>query len=131
MPYPQAQFYQSSDGGRRMSSYRTGIEGEEQACAYLRTMGMQVLRTRYRAAGGEIDIIAKDFSVLRFVEVKYRPDSRLGAGIAAIDEDKRERLYRAAREYVKVTGSKTAWQIDLMEITRAGVRMIEDAVRGR
>ena len=114
-----------------MNSYGSGIEGEEQACAYLRAMGMQVLRTRYRADGGEIDIIARDGDVIRFAEVKYRPQSRLGAGMAAIDEDKRQRLWRAAKAYLKETGPGASWQIDLIEITRAGVYLIEDAARGR
>ena len=79
-----------------MSSYQSGLEGEEQACSYLKAMGMQVLCMRYRADGGEIDIIASDGGKIRFTEVKYRPQSRLGAGIAVIDEDKRRRLLRAA-----------------------------------
>lgn len=101
------------------------------ACAYLRGMGMQVLSTRYRGGGGEIDIVAKDGVILRFVEVKYRPDSRLGAGMSVIDTDKRQRLYRAAKAYLKEKGSNCAWQIDLMEITRAGVLLFEDAARER
>ena len=114
-----------------MSSHNRGLEGENKACAYLRGMGMRVIATRYRGGGGEIDVIAKDGDALRFVEVKYRPDSRLGAGMAAIDSDKRARLYKAAKTYLKETRSSLPWQIDLMEITRAGVLLFEDAARER
>ena len=114
-----------------MSSYHSGLEGEEQACYYLKAMGMQVLCMRYRADGGEIDIIASDGGKIRFTEVKYRPQSRLGAGIAVIDEDKRRRLLRAAKAYLKEKRPGASWQIDLIEITRAGVYLIEDAARGR
>ena len=56
-----------------MNSDSLGRQGEEQACDYLRSRGVQVLQTRYRAADGEIDIIARDGAVLCFIEVKYRP----------------------------------------------------------
>ena len=41
-----------------MSSYHSGLTGEELASAHLRGLGLRVIKTRYRADGGEIDIIA-------------------------------------------------------------------------
>ena len=53
-----------------MSSYHSGLTGEELASANLRGLGLRVMKTRYRADGGEIDIIARDGDVL----VVAKPD---------------------------------------------------------
>lgn len=112
-----------------MSSFEKGIEGEQQACDYLKGLGMRILCTRYRADGGEVDIIARKGDTLHFVEVKYRPHSRLGTGLAAIDEDKRKRLFRASKAYLKGRAPGARWQLDHLEITRAGVCLREDTAR--
>ena len=45
-----------------MNSYETGWLGEARAAAYLRRRGMRVLSRRFRAAHGEIDLIANSES---------------------------------------------------------------------
>lgn len=112
-----------------MSSYHSGLSGEQMACQHLRGLGIKVLKTRYRADGGEIDIIALDGDTLCFIEVKYRPEGRLGDGLASVDEDKRQRLRRAARVYLTENRHPARWRYDVLEITRAGIWYALDAAK--
>lgn len=101
--------------------YQAGLEGEKLACTYLKQYGMIILAVRYRAAGGEIDIIAQDGETICFVEVKHRPKGRLGEGIESVTEDKRRRIRRASQVYMKENQIKLACRYDLIENTRAGI----------
>lgn len=101
--------------------YRAGLEGEELAAGYLKARGLKILATRFRAEDGEIDIIAKDQDVTCFIEVKYRPNARLGEALEAVTEDKRRRVRNAARAYCRMHHVHTPIRYDVMEITRAGV----------
>ncbi len=114
-----------------MSSYERGLKGEEEACRYLESLGMSIVCRRFRAEEGEVDVIARRGKTLHFVEVKYRPEGRLGSGLAAIDEEKRRRFYAACKAYLRAQGSVLAWQIDHLEITRAGVQLAIDTARQR
>ena len=96
-----------------------GLIGEKKACEYLVDMGYEIINTRYRAKGGEIDIIAKQGDVICFIEVKYRPDARLGEAFSSVDEDKRRRVRSAARQYILDNNIKCKQRFDIIEITRA------------
>ncbi|MGI6634094.1 MAG: YraN family protein [Christensenellales bacterium] len=102
-------------------SYQSGLAGEEKACKYLENQGYQVQATRYRAQGGEIDIIARDGTYLVFIEVKYRPDDRISTGLRAVTGDKRARMRRAASAYMANLPRPARMRFDILEITRAGV----------
>ncbi len=76
-----------------------GRRGEAAAAAYLEERGYRIQQRRYRAAGGEIDLVAEDRDELVFVEVKTsqrtsRPEQR-------VDRAKRQRLTQAAQHYVQ------------------------------
>ena len=103
--------------------------GEDLAVKYLKNIGVKPLHTRYRAARGEVDIVALDGDVLCFVEVKYRPEGRLGSGALSLDRDKRERLHSAARAYLDTHPHPRRWRFDTIEITRAGVWYLRGAAR--
>ena len=106
----------------------TGILGEMQALRLLKKKGYRWLSWRYRAGNGEIDLIMQDGDVLVFVEVKTRPDGRLGDGIKAVDREKRRRLRLAARLYLQKTGNEDRpVRFDVVEITRAGIRHMQSA----
>lgn len=114
-----------------MSSYERGLEGEREACRYLESLGMSIVCRRFRAEEGEVDVIARQGKTLHFVEVKYRPQGRLGSGLSAIDNEKRRRLYGACKAYLRTQKPGLAWQIDHLEITRAGVHLAFDTARQR
>ncbi|MCL2186176.1 MAG: YraN family protein [Treponema sp.] len=49
---------------------RLGKQGEEQAAAFLKSSGMEIITQNYRSKTGEIDIIALDRETIIFIEVK-------------------------------------------------------------
>ena len=76
-----------------------GRRGEAVAAAYLEERGYRIQERRYRAAGGEIDLVAEERGELVFVEVKAsqresRPEQR-------VNRAKRQRLTRAAQHYIQ------------------------------
>ncbi len=111
-----------------MNAYRAGLLYELRAGRWLRKRGYRILSRRYRAADGEIDLIALDGDTVAFVEVKARPEGRMGAGADAVTADKRRRIRNAAGVYLAARG----WQdrccrFDILEFSRAGVQYMENA----
>jgi putative endonuclease len=76
---------------------------EDAAATYLARQGMAVIERNVRFREGEIDLVARDGPTLVFVEVKSR---RLGwdEPAAAVTSNKRARLARLARHYLKHRG---------------------------
>jgi len=73
-----------------------GRAGEERAALYLTTHGYQVLDRNWRCSQGEIDIVAEIDGTICIVEVKTRRSTAFGHPFDAIDERKRDRLWRLA-----------------------------------
>ncbi len=67
---------------------------------------MKVVARNYRARSGvaELDLIARDGEALVFVEVKTRLGGSFGPPERAVDEVKRQHLFRAALEYCRRSG---------------------------
>ena len=84
-----------------------GRRGEDLAHRYLQKRGFTVIARNYRARSGiaELDIVAKDGETLVFVEVKARSSDKYGPPDRAVGEEKRRRLFRGAREYVRRAGA--------------------------
>ena len=108
--------------------YDKGIRGEVEARAFLEAKGMAFVRSRYRAAGGEIDLVMREGGTLVFVEVKYRPAGHLGDGLRSVTQDKRRRLWRAATAYLASCGRMDIpARVDVVEITADGITHIPNA----
>ncbi|MDD4080263.1 MAG: YraN family protein [Eubacteriales bacterium] len=107
-----------------MTRYQEGLEGENLAADYLKRRGFTLIARRYRSRAGEVDLIARQGRMLYFVEVKYRPQGRLGTGLRAVTPDKRRRLKLTARHYLATQPSP--YQVSCLEITRAGVWFYPD-----
>lgn len=102
-----------------------GRIGEDVACQYLERKGFSVIRRNYRAAWGEIDIIAEYGGIVRFVEVKaisrenldaisremntYRPEEQAHAR-------KLEKVARTASAYMAAEGDEREFQIDVVAV---------------
>ena len=92
-----------------------GRRGEAEAAAYLEERGYRIQERRYRAAGGEIDLVAEDRDELVFVEVKTsqrasRPEQR-------VDLAKRQRLTRVARHYIQYcTATDPVCRFDVISV---------------
>lgn len=80
------------------TSHNTGLEAEKWAVLYLRLKGYQILEKRYRTPMGEIDIVAKRYGVLVFVEVKHRRTHE--EAMDAVHRVNQERVRRAAELYL-------------------------------
>jgi putative endonuclease len=96
--------YRAADRIRRRSySENHGRIGEDMAYRYLRSQGCTVVARNYRtrSGSGELDLIAWHGDVLAFVEVKTRATAEFGTPDRAVDNEKREHLRRAARDYAR------------------------------
>ena len=89
----------------RVSAHLFGLRAETLAAAALMLKGYRILARRFKAAGGEIDLIAFRGDCVAFVEVKARPT--LDQALSAIEWQKRKRVSRAARAWL----SRNPWAI--------------------
>ncbi len=78
----------------RQAAERRGRRAETIAAWWLRLKGYRILGRRVRTPAGEIDIVARRFNVLAFVEVKARKS--LAAADDALDPRQLKRVGRAA-----------------------------------
>ncbi len=91
----------SSDSAtrRRREALARGSRAEAVVAERLQDDGWEIIARNWRAAGGELDIVAIREGALRFVEVKERqPDDP--TGLESIDAAKQARLARAARAFL-------------------------------
>ena len=75
-----------------------GRRGERAAARHLRRRGWTVLTTGWRAAGGEVDLVAARGGVLALCEVKTRSDA--AALLEPVTSAQRARIRRAAEAFV-------------------------------
>lgn len=95
----------------------TGTTGEDIAAQYLEAKGYTIEDRRYRAAGGEIDIVARQGSCWVFVEVKStagnspesRPEQRLHV-------TQRRRMIRAATHFLRFRTTDGDSRFDVLSI---------------
>lgn len=99
--------------------YIQGLRGEYLAEKALKKEGMKLMARRFRAAGGEIDLIFREGEEIVFVEVKYRPGGERGEGIEAVTPDKLRRIRRAGEVFLSRYPDARA-RIDVVEITSEG-----------
>jgi putative endonuclease len=89
---------------RRFRAKPLGERGEGAAARFLKRRGYRILGRRVDTRHGELDIIAVDGRTIVFVEVKTRHSHEAGHPTEAVDEQKQERLTRAALAYLKAQG---------------------------
>ncbi|MBR2460860.1 MAG: YraN family protein [Clostridia bacterium] len=120
---------ESAEGSRTEKNKKTpskrsvGAKGESAAARYLRKQGYRIIGKNFRAAHGEIDIIAYDRRAKRtvFVEVKSRKDSpeliaRYGRAADAVNYRKRSRFISAMLVYQKQHPESVNSRIDIVEV---------------
>ncbi len=83
-----------------------GRRGEDIAHRFLQRQGMTVVARNHRTPSGsaEVDLIAWESETLVFIEVKSRATAEYGPPDRAIDQQKREKLARAAIDYAGRAG---------------------------
>ncbi len=99
-----------------------GRAGEDRAAAHLTGLGYRILDRNWRCDQGELDIVAKRDRTLVFVEVKTRRTLDYGHPFEAIDERKRQRLWRLVHAWVRehpMTSRECALRLEAIGIVGA------------
>lgn len=123
---------------RRAAHLRLGKHGERLAGRVLAELGLEILCRNYRCRHGEIDLVARDDTMICFVEVKTRRLSRwLSRPAEAVTAGKRQRLQRSAGHYLQQIGHpELTFRFDIVEVIYDGrkpvdVRHLPDAFRAQ
>lgn len=109
-------FLKKINDGARCNSHVTGIIGEKAVCNYLESHGYQIVGRNYRSAYGEIDIIAKNESVLAFIEVKTRKPNSLFPPVIAVTPAKQAKIIKTALLYLSEQGMQLQPRFDVAEV---------------
>lgn len=106
-----------------------GSRHEEQAAAYLKSRGLQIIEKNYHFRGGEIDLIARDGVYLVFVEVKYRSTDGSGDALCAVDRAKQRMISKTAKYYltVRCRNTELPCRFDVVGIDGNNIRWIKNA----
>lgn len=94
-----------------------GQRAEDLAAEFLERQGLDLVERNYRCRFGEIDLIARDGSILVFVEVRMRAGMGFGGAAASITAVKRGRLTRAARHYLAGAARMPACRFDALLVS--------------
>ncbi|MCU0303700.1 MAG: YraN family protein [Thermoanaerobaculales bacterium] len=83
-----------------MNRQSLGRRAEWVAWLLLVLKGYRIRDRNWRAAGGELDLVAERRREIVFVEVKMRSSAGFGGAAAAVDRAKREALVRVSSAYL-------------------------------
>ncbi len=98
----------------------SGQQAEARAAEFLHGHGLVVMARNWRCRFGEIDLVARDGSVLVFVEVRARASRAYGGAAESISAAKRHRLTAAAKQYLARTRIDTPCRFDAILIEAEG-----------
>ncbi len=102
------------------NNVQLGASGESAAAEYLVSLGYTVKERNFRAASGEIDIIALDGDRTVFVEVKARTvgsgSLKYGRPSSAVNYRKRKNFVSAVKVYQKLHPEAEKCRIDVTEV---------------
>lgn len=113
----------------RAAAERQGRRVEWLASLFLQIKGYRVLARRFKAAGGEIDIAARQRDLLVFAEVKTR--ATLDDAIFAVTPQARKRIEAAGRSFIASRPHLASLGVryDIIAVSGARLRHVEDAWR--
>lgn len=100
-------------------NFSVGSQGEEQAVAFLKERGYQILDLNVSFNNQEIDIVAVDTELneLVFIEVKTRTHSEFGHPSQAVDRLKLRNLQFVARAYRREHKLDKDYRFDIITLT--------------
>lgn len=82
----------------KRASHLAGLRAETIAALWLTLKFYRILARRYRAQGGEVDIVAQRGNTIAFVEVKARGE--MDDALISITPEKQRRFSRAAARWL-------------------------------
>jgi putative endonuclease len=91
---PSAERQKREARPEKIAAFGLGISAESRAAAWLIARGFRILARRWRSPLGEIDIVARRFQLLIFVEVKAR--AKLDDAAESLGERQQRRIAAAA-----------------------------------
>lgn len=98
-----------------------GNAGEQAAAEFLHAAGYKILKRKYRAKPGEIDIIAQKSGTIIFVEVKTRSGRLYGSPAEAVTPLKQRKIINTALCYLGQTGNHDSpVRFDVVEVLTVG-----------
>lgn len=109
-------------------AHHAGLAAEDGVARAYRDRGMALAASRWRGAGGELDLILQDGDALVFVEVKKA--RTFDAAMARVTHRQVARLFAAAQEFcaTQPRGALTDMRFDVALVDAHGmVRIVEDA----
>ncbi|MEO8887708.1 MAG: YraN family protein [Jatrophihabitantaceae bacterium] len=98
-----------------------GRFGEDLAARHLTSAGLQVLDRNWRCSEGELDIVAREGTVLAFIEVKTRSTLAFGDPAEAVHAVKAARIHRLAVRWLEQNRASIGWpelRFDVVSIVR-------------
>ncbi len=93
-----------------------GRRGEDDAAAFLESLGYRILARNYRTSAGEADLIAIEGRTLVIVEVKRRDGRRFGTALSAVDYKKRATLRSVGEDFAQVAAPGARLRFDVVAI---------------
>lgn len=104
-------------GKKKPLHLRYGELGEYAAKTQLKRQGLKFLTANFRSKRGEIDLIFREKDCLVFIEVKTRSSEEWVRPAAAVDSERRERLSRAALDYLRLLKNpQVKIRFDIVEV---------------
>ena len=120
----------SSQPRCRPVAVKDGSEAEDRAAAALVAAGYSIVEQNWRCDAGELDIVAREGSVLAFVEVRSRSTDAHGHAAEMVSSRKRSRVVRAAKIYLAIERPiEPEMRFDVVAITGGHIEIIRDAWR--
>ena len=106
---------------------QVGAYGEEIAAKYLKKHGFTILGANYLKKWGEIDLVARETGIIRFIEVKtvsYETKADLQSAISRgtwrpeenVHYSKIQRLNRAIESWIMENNYEGEWEIDVIAV---------------
>ncbi len=113
---------------RSSVSYHAGQAAEQQVASEYERRGFSIAHRRWRGAGGEIDLIARNADGVVFIEVKKSTSFETAA--ARISRRQMDRIYTSAAQFLETEpdGQLTNTRFDAALVDASGaVQIIENA----
>src|SRR5437879_13559986 len=108
--------------------HKRGLAGEQQAIQYLLSRGWHIVAHRFRVGHTEVDLIARQGSLVAFIEVKSRRGTAFGSPLEAVTGAKRRELVKAARVWADRCGRPAAvYRFDCIATVDGTIEQMDDA----
>ena len=105
-------------------SRQKGNLAEDRAVKFLLDNGFSILERNFYSRFGEIDIIATEYKVIHFIEVKSGLDYE--SAVQNITPKKLSRLIKTGHVYMKKNSIDTDFVYDAIVVTPKKVELIEN-----